>query len=189
MLFTYVLSGWEGSAHDSRIFLDTINNASLNFPHPPQGKYYLVDKGFPERVGYLTPYPKVRYHQSEFRGANPRGSQEVFNKAHSSLRSCIERAFGVLKARWKILQIMPRYSLMDQNKIICLCFALHNYIRKSTIGDPTFQLVDDDPDFVPVDVFEDVENQVANNEMGIRSQEMRKIRNNITSSLMAKRSH
>ncbi|VFQ63418.1 unnamed protein product [Cuscuta campestris] len=34
-----------------------------------------------------------------------------------------------------------------------------------SIGDPAFQLVDDDPDFVPVDVFEDVENHVANNEM------------------------
>ncbi|CAH9137098.1 unnamed protein product, partial [Cuscuta epithymum] len=61
------------------------------------GKYYLVDKGYPERDGYLTPYPKTRYHQSEFRGANPRGVQEIFNRAHSSLRSCIERAFGVLK--------------------------------------------------------------------------------------------
>ncbi|CAH9074073.1 unnamed protein product, partial [Cuscuta epithymum] len=24
---------------------------------------------------------------------------------------------------------MPIYSLCDQNKIICCCFALHNYIR------------------------------------------------------------
>ncbi|CAH9097124.1 unnamed protein product, partial [Cuscuta europaea] len=83
LLFTYVLTGWEGSAHDSRIFLDTINNPALKFPKPPSGKYYLVDKGYPERDGYLTPYPKTRYHQSEFRGANPKGVQEIFNRAHS----------------------------------------------------------------------------------------------------------
>ncbi|CAA0840130.1 Unknown protein, partial [Striga hermonthica] len=35
LLFTYVLTGWEGSAHDSRIFLDTITNLDLNFPKPP----------------------------------------------------------------------------------------------------------------------------------------------------------
>ncbi|XP_021737160.1 uncharacterized protein LOC110703676 [Chenopodium quinoa] len=48
LLFTCVLTGWEGSAHDSRIFLDTI------------GKYYVVDKSYPKRMGYLTPYPKTR---------------------------------------------------------------------------------------------------------------------------------
>ncbi|KAL2893163.1 putative nuclease HARBI1 [Bienertia sinuspersici] len=37
LLFTYVLTGWEGSAHDSRIFLDAIGNESLNFPKPPVG--------------------------------------------------------------------------------------------------------------------------------------------------------
>ncbi|CAH9092967.1 unnamed protein product [Cuscuta europaea] len=190
LLFTYVLSGWEGSAHDSRIFLDTINNPALKFPKPPSGKYYLVDKGYPERDGYLTPYPKTRYHQSEFRGANPKGVQEIFNRAHSSLRSCIERAFGVLKARWKILQKMPRYSLMDQNKIICSCFALHNYIRRSTIVDPGFKFIDEDPEFIPLDVFEDVEGGAAQADANIRSQEMRVIRNNISSSLMeARRIH
>lgn len=38
-LFTYVLTGWEGSAHDSRIFHDTISNPSLNFPKPPPGNF------------------------------------------------------------------------------------------------------------------------------------------------------
>ncbi|MBA0692975.1 hypothetical protein Goari_010495, partial [Gossypium aridum] len=34
LLFTYVLSGWEGLAHDSHIFLDTIGNPSITFPKP-----------------------------------------------------------------------------------------------------------------------------------------------------------
>ncbi|CAH9140627.1 unnamed protein product [Cuscuta epithymum] len=35
LLFTYVLTRWEGSAHDSLIFLDTRNNPTLNFLKPP----------------------------------------------------------------------------------------------------------------------------------------------------------
>ena len=35
MLFTFVLPRWEGSAHDTFIFLDTICKQSNNFPNPP----------------------------------------------------------------------------------------------------------------------------------------------------------
>lgn len=38
MLFTFVLAGWEGTAHDSRILLDTIYRPELKFPHAPPGK-------------------------------------------------------------------------------------------------------------------------------------------------------
>ena len=59
-------------------------------------KYYLVDAGYPQTLGYLGPYKGVRYHLPDFRrGQAPEGYQEIFNKAHSSLRSCIERTFGV----------------------------------------------------------------------------------------------
>ena len=37
MLFTFVLPGWEGSAHNTSIFLDTILKQSNNFPNPPLG--------------------------------------------------------------------------------------------------------------------------------------------------------
>ena len=38
-LFIYVLTSWEGSAHDSRIFIDAIDNPSLNFPKPSPGNF------------------------------------------------------------------------------------------------------------------------------------------------------
>ncbi|XP_056696268.1 uncharacterized protein [Spinacia oleracea] len=187
LLFTYVLTGWEGSAHDSRIFLDTIGDPRLKFPKPPEGKYYVVDKGYPERKGYLTPYPKTRYHLSEYRGANPRGIKEVFNRAHSSLRSCIERSFGVLKARWKILDKVPMYSFKDQNRIICSCFALHNYIRRSSIGDPAFRLVDRDPNFIPPEGIEDVETSVPPCVQESSTREMTTVRDNIAACLLEAR--
>ena len=39
--FTFVLAGWEGSAHDARVFDHALTNANLNFPHPPPGFFYI----------------------------------------------------------------------------------------------------------------------------------------------------
>ena len=35
MLFTFVFPRWEGSTHDTSIFLDTIRKQSNNFPNTP----------------------------------------------------------------------------------------------------------------------------------------------------------
>ena len=37
MLFIFVYSGWEGTANDSRVFLDALKPTN-NFPHPQGGK-------------------------------------------------------------------------------------------------------------------------------------------------------
>ncbi|XP_038715072.1 uncharacterized protein LOC120008770 [Tripterygium wilfordii] len=96
--------GWEGSAHDSRVFNHVVTNDHSNFPHPPAGKYYLVDAGYANQKGYLVPYKGQRYHLEVFRnGSEPSGPREAFNHAHSSLRSVIEHTFGVLKKKWLIL--------------------------------------------------------------------------------------
>ncbi|KAK8914508.1 hypothetical protein KSP39_PZI023824 [Platanthera zijinensis] len=36
MCFTFALAGWEGSAHDSRIFARALTDDRLHFSHPPQ---------------------------------------------------------------------------------------------------------------------------------------------------------
>lgn len=100
MLYTFVNVGCEGSAHDITVWKDSISNKDLSFPQPLTGKYYLVDSGYPNTIGYLTPYKETRYHQKEFQqGFLPEWIHEHFNLRHSSLRSIIERSFGVLKAR------------------------------------------------------------------------------------------
>lgn len=93
MMFTYVYSGWEGSAHDSKILLDAITNQNAEFPWPPRGKswyqhkimfneinkveltyilfdegsFYLVDSGYLCIGGFLPPYRGERYHAQELR--------------------------------------------------------------------------------------------------------------------------
>jgi hypothetical protein len=103
------------------------------------GKYYLVDSGYPNRKGYLAPYKGQKYHISEWQNARqPIGSKEVFNYAHSSLRNVIERSFGVLKMKWRILLSLPSFLLKKQSKIIIACMTLHNFIRDGALHDRDF---------------------------------------------------
>ena len=52
MLFTYVLTGWEGQAHDEKVLKD----AWKKNLQCPQGKYYLADAGYALSWQTLTPY-------------------------------------------------------------------------------------------------------------------------------------
>jgi hypothetical protein len=114
-------------------------------------KYYLVDSGYLNRKEYLAPYKGRRYYTSEWQNARrPVGSKEVFNFAHSSLRNVIERSFGVVKMKWRILLNLPSFSLRKQSKIIIACMALHNFIRDSAIHDRDFD------QFVPTNLVNDV---------------------------------
>jgi hypothetical protein len=42
MRFTFVWAGWEGTAHDTRIFLEAIRKEELRFPHPSRGLYLII---------------------------------------------------------------------------------------------------------------------------------------------------
>ncbi|XP_043705523.1 putative nuclease HARBI1 [Telopea speciosissima] len=79
MRFTYVYAGWEGSANDCRIFERARRDPTLQFPHPPEGKYYVVDSGYASQVGYLTPFRGERYHIPDYKGAgrNPKIAKEL----------------------------------------------------------------------------------------------------------------
>ncbi|KAH1082399.1 hypothetical protein J1N35_022160 [Gossypium stocksii] len=54
MCFIFIFPGWEGTAHDRRILLQPLRKQELKFPHPPPGKYYLVDSGYPQMAVIAT---------------------------------------------------------------------------------------------------------------------------------------
>jgi hypothetical protein len=56
----------------------------------------------------------------------------------------IERCFGILKNKWRILGQLPSYSIEKQAQIIVACMALHNFIRDSGIPDNHFDNYEDD---------------------------------------------
>ena len=116
------------------------------------GKYYLVDSGYPNRTGYLAPFKGSAYHLPEFRLRRhrpPEGKYELFNFSHSSLRNVVERAFGVLKQKWRILKGVPSFSPRTQKHIIIACMALHNFIRDSKLSDKVFDKCDADDEYLP----------------------------------------
>ncbi|CAA7035412.1 unnamed protein product [Microthlaspi erraticum] len=124
-----------GSVHDARVLSYAMERDST-FPTPPPSKYYLVDSGYANTRGYLAPFRGHRYHLPHFQvGSPPRDEEELFNRWHSSLRSVIERTFGVWKKKWRILSEFPRYDLDTQNDIIIATAGLHNFIRLSQIPD------------------------------------------------------
>ncbi|KAL0444602.1 UNVERIFIED_CONTAM: hypothetical protein Slati_2182900 [Sesamum latifolium] len=122
--FIYVLTGWEGSAVDSRVLRDAMHRPTdLRIP---TGNYYLCDNGYTNGEGFLTPYRKVRYHLREWDrvAAGPQNKEELFNLKHSSARNVIECAFGLLKVRWAILRSHSFYHVKVHNRIIMACCYL-----------------------------------------------------------------
>jgi hypothetical protein len=46
------------------------------------------------------------------------------------LRNIIERIFGVMKRQWRVLQLLPEYSMFVQARIPAALCALHNFIHR-----------------------------------------------------------
>ncbi|KAL7601258.1 uncharacterized protein LOC128126144 [Lactuca sativa] len=111
MCFTFVWAGWEGTAHDTRIFDEVLQIPDLNFPYTTGDKYYVVDAGYPNTRGYLAPYKdtNIRYYLPDF---------------DVDIRL-------LFKARWALLRDMHvNYKYKNQVRIVIASMAIHNYIRK-----------------------------------------------------------
>ncbi|XVF53730.1 hypothetical protein PTKIN_Ptkin05aG0122200 [Pterospermum kingtungense] len=176
MEFIYVLPGWEGSTADGRVLRDAISRR--NGLKIPQGHYYLCDAGYTNGKGFLAPYRGQRYHLNEWRqGQQPRTPKEYFNMKHSQARNCIERCFGILKARWAIIREKSFYPVKTQCRIISACCLLHNFIRTEMDYDPMEDsigedcsaqpsTVDDEEGFIrhcePSDVWNEFRDKLAN---------------------------
>ncbi|PHT41070.1 hypothetical protein CQW23_19924 [Capsicum baccatum] len=138
MCFTSALAGWEGSAHGSYIFRETLHRQELNFPHPLKNKYYLVDSRYSHIKGYMAPY----------RGYN--------------MRNIVERTLNVWKSRWPILRDMPYYNIDTQRDIVIATMATHNYIRKKCNVDNAFQMAENER-YIPSVDFDVGTTSMANN--------------------------
>ncbi|XP_024976226.1 uncharacterized protein LOC112514126 [Cynara cardunculus var. scolymus] len=135
MKFIYDLSGWEGSATDSRVLRDAVTrNNGLKVP---MGNYYLADAGYVNANGFLVPYRGTRYHlrKCEHTGHTPTNKEEHFNMKHSQARNIIQRCFGILNKRWAILRTPSFYPIKLQGRMVIACALLHNFIRMNMVLD------------------------------------------------------
>ncbi|XP_024030161.1 uncharacterized protein LOC112094160 isoform X2 [Morus notabilis] len=87
MKFTYMLTGWEGSAHDARVLADAVDTPRFKFPHPPPGKHYLVDATYANNDCFLAPYIGETYHLPDYqrKSGGFKGPRDIYNYKHSSL--------------------------------------------------------------------------------------------------------
>ncbi|KAF7372232.1 putative nuclease HARBI1 [Mycena venus] len=127
MQFLYVMPGYEGTAADGQLFTIARQNS---FSLPP-GCYYLADAGFPNCDMLLAPYRGVQYHLKEWKRGKqrPQNREELFNLRHAQLRNVIERIFGVVKRRFRVLVSRPEMGYHQQALMVGAAAALHNFTR------------------------------------------------------------
>jgi hypothetical protein len=126
--FSFIHAGYEGSAHDATVLKDALIKQRFQ---PPPGRYYLADAGYYNCDFLMKPYNCTRYHLREWNEpgvGRPETKEELFNLRHSQLRNHIERIFGVLKRKFKILNGPPQYSLEQQRDLVIALTALFNFI-------------------------------------------------------------
>jgi hypothetical protein len=110
------------------------------------GKYYLVDAGYGVKPSFLRPFRAMRYHLNEFGQNTVHNGKELFNLRHSSLRVTVERAFGSLKRRFKVLDdAKPLFPFETQVDIVVACCIIHNWVIEDSID----ELIIPDASWVP----------------------------------------
>lgn len=67
----------------------------------------------------------------------PENAEELFNLRHASLRNAIERIFGVVKRKFKILATAAEFSIDTQVHLVLAVLGLYNFIRHQEGADLT----------------------------------------------------
>ena len=126
--FIQTYAGQPGSVHDARVLSKSLLGRKLQCADLLQGPvievnntmikpYLLGDAGYALSANIIVPYP----------GEQLTPEQEHFNFVHSSTRMCVERAFGMLKMRWRILngKVCVKDPYIMSLYTSCACI-LHN---------------------------------------------------------------
>ena len=132
LMFLHVATGYPGSLHDARIlkFSSLFGQAERNeiLAHPTKSidefnvrPLIFSDSAYPSTMWQIKPFP--------FRQNLPQ-HQKIFSKHLSSARVTVERAFGVLKGRFRILMKRMDVDLDNVVKTIITCCVLHNICQK-----------------------------------------------------------
>lgn len=129
-LFTYVHAGTPGSRADAWILKQTTLWSHTD-QYIPKGNYYsedyylLGDSGFQLLPWLMMPFSRKQERETpEEDGLRKR--RKAFSADQKSTRTCIENAFGILKARWHCLRDGLQCMLNHATPTIWACIVLHN---------------------------------------------------------------
>ena len=113
--FTHCVAGWPGSCHDARV----LKNSDLwDTGLAKCGDGHLVgDAAYPIRRWLMTPF-RDNGHLTP--------AHRRFNNSLSTVRVTIERAFGLLKGRFRRLQLLDTMTVETAVHIILASCVMHN---------------------------------------------------------------
>ena len=115
-LYRKVEQGIMGGFHDDPMAWDT------RLPFPP---YIVADRGYPLLSWCITHFKRGPM-------GNPLTREELwFNRKHSSTRMSVERGFGILKARFKEIDMKTSLKLDFLPTVVHSCCILHNILLAS----------------------------------------------------------
>ena len=111
---------WFCRLHDARVFRTCDLYTHLNDGNLPEDQHLLGDSAYGLTTYMITPY-RNNGHLTDI--------QKAFNRRHSSTRSVIERAFGLLKCKFRRLNDKLDMRRLDMIPTVVLCASiLHNFI-------------------------------------------------------------
>ncbi|XP_031328585.1 putative nuclease HARBI1 [Photinus pyralis] len=121
--FTDCFIGFPGSVHDARVFSKSgMQERCNNDQFFPNDSHILGDSAYPLSQHVLVPY-KDNGHLTR--------KQTKFNVIHASTRVTIERAFGLLKGRWRRLNYLELHCSAHIPSTIMAACVLHNFCIKN----------------------------------------------------------
>lgn len=116
----------DGGTFSASDLYKNINNGSFLFPEPEFLPETQVEAPF-VLVGDEA-YPLLSYLLRPYGGKGLDGVKKHFNDRLSRIRKCIECAFGILRAKWRILATSIDTSLETADDIVKALCLLHNVI-------------------------------------------------------------
>lgn len=132
--FTYVNIGSAGREGDAGVFsrsdlFQCLEREQLNVPYPaplpgfdtPLPYVIIGDEAFPLKPYLIRPYPGRGRVLLPFK-------EQVYNYRLSRARRCIENAFGILVARWRIFRTPIIANIDNVERFIKAAVVLHNYL-------------------------------------------------------------
>lgn len=129
-LFVDVYVGWPGRCHDARVFHNSpvcVRAAEGDPLFPISPRAISGDDEVPTVLIGDPAYPLTEYLMKAYRNtANITEQQRHFNYRLSRARMVVEKAFGHLKGRWRVLIKRMEARIDNVPTIVLACCVLHN---------------------------------------------------------------